>query len=109
MHYHYGVGAGLSEVAGLTDGEGDTDSAGLPLSAGLAPSLAKGLALGNALGNTVGVGSGNRALGTFRAASTNMNAKPRITINTHTRAMRSPRGGSAPRYPGCSALIGPEP
>jgi hypothetical protein len=54
------------------------------------------------------VGSGNRALGTFSAASTNMNAKPRITIKTHTRARRSPRGGNAPRYPGCSALIGRE-
>jgi hypothetical protein len=89
-------------VDGLTDGEADTDSPGLPLGAEVS------LGAGPRLGIGDGVGSGNRALGTFSAASTNMDAKPRITINTHTRARRSPRGGSDPRYPGCSALIGRE-
>jgi hypothetical protein len=89
-------------VDGVIDGAADSDSPGLPLGGKL--SLGAGLRLG--IGD--GVGSGNRALGTFSAASTNMNTKPRITITTHTRARRSPRGGSAPRYPGCSALIGRE-
>lgn len=89
---------------GLTDGDADPDAPGLSLGAGLPLPLGAGLRLG--IGT--GVGSGNRVLGMFSAARTNMNANPRITIKTHTRAMRSPRGGSAPRYPGCSALIGRE-
>ena len=105
----YGEGEGFP----IADGATDPDSPGLPLDAGLSLGLPLPLGAGLALGTGNGVGSGNRTLGTFNAARTNMNAKPRITSATHARAMRSPRGGSAPRYPGArsegrSALIGRE-
>jgi hypothetical protein len=93
----YGVGDGLGATdalaAALPKGEAFEDALADPL----AEVLPEALGPAEKLGSGLGLGEGNKVVGTFANESAKIRMKITNTITTHGLASTSDRGGSAPR------------
>ena len=91
----YGVAEAEGDADALADPEAETSADAVAETDGAA--LPEALGAAEKLGRGLGVGDGNRVVGTFAKESAKIRTTITRTMTTHGRARESLRGGSAPR------------